>query len=182
MVKTAKSEHVPTAMQATYESIVRLTDEVARQHLNAEYAQLLRYATAALCRKRPSPVTKGHLNTWACGIAYAIGAVNFLFDKSQTPHMSAAELCHAFGVSPSAGSAKAQVVKAALGLFQLHPEWCLPSKLKSNPLVWMLSVNGLMVDIRSMPREVQEIAYRKGLIPYIPADQANAGRVPAACG
>jgi hypothetical protein len=173
MVKTAKSEQVPTTMQSTYESIVRLTDEVARKHLNAEYAQLLRYAAAALCRKRPSPVTTGHLNTWACGIAYAIGAVNFLFDKSQTPHLSAADLCHAFGVSPSTGSAKAKVVKAALGLFQLHPDWCLPSKLNSNPLVWMLSVNGLMVDIRSMPREVQEIAYHKGFIPYIPADHAN---------
>jgi|SRR5215813_5584692 len=173
MMKTAKSENVPTTMQATYESIVRLTDEVSRKHLNAEYAQLLRYATAALCRKRPSPVAKGNSNTWACGIAYAIGTVNFLFDKSQTPHMSAAELCQAFGVSQSTGSAKAKVVKDALGLFQLHPDWCLPSKLESNLLVWMLSVNGLMVDIRSMPREVQEIAYHKGLIPYIPADQAN---------
>ena len=160
-------------MQSTYESIVRLTDEISEKHLNAEYAQLLRYATAALCRKRPSPVAKGHINTWACGIAYAIGAVNFLFDKNQTPHRSAAELCQAFGVSPSAGSAKAKVVKEALELFQLHPDWCLPSKLKSNPLVWILSVNGLMVDIRSMPREVQEIAYHKGLIPYIPADQSN---------
>jgi hypothetical protein len=173
MGKTAKSAHVPTTMQSTYESIVRLTDEVARKNLNAEYAQIIRYATAALCRKRPSPVAKGHLNTWACGIAYAIGAVNFLFDKSQTPHMSGAELCKAFGVSQSTGSAKAKVVKEALGLFQLHPDWCLPSKLESNPLVWMLSVNGLMVDIRSMPREVQEIAYHKGLIPHIPADQAN---------
>jgi hypothetical protein len=173
MVKSAKSENVSTTMQSTYDSIVRLTDEVSRKNLNAEYAQLLRYATAALCRKRPSPVAKGHINTWACGIAYAIGAVNFLFDKSQTPHMSAAELCKAFGVSQSTGSAKAKVVKDVLGLFQLHPDWCLPSKLESNPLVWMLSVNGLMVDIRSMPREVQEIAYQKGLIPYIPADQSN---------
>ena len=37
-----------------------------------------------------------------------------------------------------------------------------------NPLIWILSVNGYMVDIRYMPREVQEIAFEKGLIPYIP--------------
>jgi hypothetical protein len=35
----------------------------------------------------------------------------------------------------------------------------------------MLSVNGMMVDIRGMPREVQEIAFEKGLIPYIPDDR-----------
>jgi hypothetical protein len=44
----------------------------------------------------------------------------------------------------------------------------LPSKLDRNPLAWMIMVNGFIVDARSMPREVQEIAYRKGLIPYLP--------------
>ena len=39
-----------------------------------------------------------------------------------------------------------------------------------NPLVWMAEVNGLLVDLRDMPREVQEIAFEDGLIPYIPAD------------
>ncbi len=29
-------------------------------------------------------------------------------------------------------------------------------------------VNGIIVDVRTMPREVQEIAYRQGLIPYLP--------------
>jgi hypothetical protein len=41
--------------------------------------------------------------------------------------------------------------------------------------VWILQVNGLMVDIRHMPREAQEIAYQKGLIPYIPADRSIHG-------
>jgi hypothetical protein len=40
-----------------------------------------------------------------------------------------------------------------------------------NPLVWMAEVNGLLVDIRAMPREVQVIAYEKGLMPYIPVGQ-----------
>jgi hypothetical protein len=35
----------------------------------------------------------------------------------------------------------------------------------------MLQVNGFMVDVRHVPREVQEIAFNKGLIPYIPADR-----------
>jgi hypothetical protein len=40
-----------------------------------------------------------------------------------------------------------------------------------NPLVWMAEVNGLLVDLRDTPREVQVFAYKKGLIPYGPADQ-----------
>jgi hypothetical protein len=40
-------------------------------------------------------------------------------------------------------------------------------------MIWNLMVNGYIVDIRGMPREVQEIAYNKGLIPYIPADRED---------
>lgn len=43
----------------------------------------------------------------------------------------------------------------------------MAGRLESNPLVWMLSVNGMIVDIRDMPREAQEIAFEKGYIPYI---------------
>jgi len=35
----------------------------------------------------------------------------------------------------------------------------------------MVEVTGMLVDMRDMPREVQVIAYEKGMVPYIPADQ-----------
>ncbi|MEA5464720.1 DUF6398 domain-containing protein [Leptothoe sp. PORK10 BA2] len=92
MAKVKKSENVPKAMQAKFDNIVAITDEFANQHLNDEYARFIRYAVAALCRKRPSPLAKGHDKTWACGITHAIGMVNFLFDPSQDPHISAKEL------------------------------------------------------------------------------------------
>lgn len=53
----------------------------------------------------------------------------------------------------------------------MSPEWTLPSRLAENPLVWMLQVNGLMVDIRRMPIELQQMAFDKGLIPYPPVLQ-----------
>jgi len=37
----------------------------------------------------------------------------------------------------------------------------------------MIQVNDLILDARHLPTEVQEEAFRKGLIPYIPADQTN---------
>jgi hypothetical protein len=33
-------------------------------------------------------------------------------------------------------------------------------------------VNGVLVDLRDMPRDIQEIAFAKG-IPYIPADRKD---------
>jgi hypothetical protein len=42
------------------------------------------------------------------------------------------------------------------------------SKFDSNPLIWTLTVKGMVVDVRHLPIEVQEVAYQKGLIPYVP--------------
>lgn len=157
-------------MQPIYESITALTNNFCEQHLNAEYAVLCRELAAALARKRPSPLARGAHNIWACGIVYALGTVNFLFDKSQTPHTTADELCEAFGVSKSSGANKAKQIRDLFGMSQLDPDWCLPSQIDSNFRVWTIQVNGLIVDARYMPRNIQELAYAKGLIPYIPGD------------
>ena len=51
------------------------------------------------------------------------------------------------------------------------PRWTVPSHIKQNPLTWMAEVGGLIVDLRAMPRDVQEQAFDAGLIPFIPADR-----------
>jgi hypothetical protein len=55
----------------------------------------------------------------------------------------------------------------------LDPRWSLPSRLADNPLVWMIPVNGLIVDIRTMPRDLQEQACELGLIPVLPAARGD---------
>jgi hypothetical protein len=160
-------------MRDKYDAIVTIIDDVCHEHLNEDYAELSRKMAAKLARKRPSPLASGWAKSWACGIVYAVGRVNFLFDASQTPHYKAKELCDLFGVSSSTGSAKASEIFRLLNLMQFDPDWTLPDMVDSNPMIWMLEVNGFITDIRSMPREVQVIAYEKGLIPYIPADKED---------
>jgi hypothetical protein len=43
--------------------------------------------------------------------------------------------------------------------------------MEDNPLIWMVEVSGLPMDIRHAPRQLQEIAFNKGLIPYIPGER-----------
>ncbi|MDX2097829.1 MAG: plasmid pRiA4b ORF-3 family protein [Leptolyngbyaceae cyanobacterium bins.59] len=174
MSKSQKSENVPKAMEEKFNSIIELTDEFARQHLNEEYAQMIRQAAAALCRKRPSPLEKGQAKTWAAGITHAIGMVNFLFDSSQPLYISAGELYQWFGISASTGQGKSKQVRDTLKMRQFDPNWCLPSLVDRNPLIWMLSVNGLIIDIRSAPLPVQVDAFRKGMIPYIPGHKEDS--------
>ncbi len=151
--------------------IVGLIDLFCREHLNEEYAVLCRSMAEKLARKRPSPLLQGSPNAWASGIVRAVGGVNFLHDKSQTPYMRSTDIDHYLGTSPSSGATKLATIRKMLKLHQMDPNWTLPSRLASNPMVWMLQVNGYMADVRHAPREVQEIAFNKGLIPYIPADR-----------
>lgn len=117
---------IPQALRPWYDALTQLIDAVCQEHLTEEYAQVCRRLAAALCRKRPSPVTCGRRETWACGIVYAIGSANFLFGKSQTPHLSASELCALFGVSASTGSNKAGEIRRLFGIGPLDVEWAYP--------------------------------------------------------
>jgi uncharacterized protein DUF6398 len=145
---------------------VGLTDDVCDKHLNSEYRDLARAMTAVLCRKRPSPVASGQPRTWACGIVYVFGRINFLDDKSFSPHMTTAELCAAFDVGESTVHAKARAIEKAIRVGPFDPQWTLLSLIEKNPLFWMAEVNGLLVDLQDMPREIQEIAFQDRLIPY----------------
>jgi hypothetical protein len=173
MAKAKKSATVPPAMQEKFDRITALTDTFAKKHLDDEYAELIRLATAALCRKRPSPLATGKDATWACGITHAIGMVNFLFDPSQKPHISASEIYSIFGIAASTGQGKSKIVRDALKMSPMDPDWSRPSLLSHNPLAWMITVNGYIMDARSAPRPIQEIAFAQGMIPYIPDAEGN---------
>jgi hypothetical protein len=170
-VKYPRSTLIPKTMQRTYDAVVALTDAFCREKLNDEYRDLARAMTAMLCRKRPSPLASGRPRTWACGVIYALGQINFLSDKATQSYTAMTDVCAAFGVGQSTASGKARIVSDALHIHLMDPAWSLPSIVDQNPLVWMAEVNGFLVDLREMPREVREIAFAKGLIPYIPADR-----------
>jgi hypothetical protein len=158
----------PSPVQAAFGEIAGLVDAFCKEHLNSEYASLCRKLTEKLARKRPSPLLSGKPKTWACGIVRTIGWVNFLDDKSQTPHMKLTAIDKAFGVGESTGQGKAMLIRKMLKIRPMDPEWSLRSNIEQNPVAWMIQVNGFLVDARFLKREIQEEALRKGLIPYIP--------------
>jgi hypothetical protein len=158
----------PEEVQAAFDVISKMVEEFCREHLNHEYALLCRNLTEKLARKRPSPLVSGKPNTWACGIVRTIGWVNFLDDNTQSPHMKLTAIDKAFGVGESTGQGKSKLIRNMFRIGSMDPAWTLHSLLDQNPLVWMIQVNGFLIDARHLKREVQEEALRQGLIPYIP--------------
>ncbi len=174
-----KSEKVPKGWEGFFAALTALTDRFCQEHLDEEYADLARQAIAALCRKRPSPLTSGHPQTWACAVLYALGQVNFLSDKATQPYMAMADLCGHFGIAASTGGNKAKLVRNALAMRQFDHRWTLPSRLANSPLAWLIEVDGLVVDARQLPVVMQEVAVQKGLIPFVYHRSVQAGIEPA---
>ena len=80
-------------------------------------------------------------------------------------------MANAFGISQSTAGNKSKQIRDLLKLHPLDHRWSLPSRIADSHFVWMISFNGFIVDVRTMSREIQEIAFEKGIIPYVPGDK-----------
>ncbi len=159
---------LPEAIRPKAEEICKLTDAFCAQHLDAEYADLCRKLVQKLARKRPSPLGRGEARIWAGGAVYVVGRQNFLFDPSQRPHLRGDQLSQLLGVAPSTLAAKARLICDILKITPLTLEFSRREMIEQNPMAWMISVNGFLVDARTAPPEIQAEALRLGLIPELP--------------
>ncbi len=149
-----------------------VTDEVCFERLDDEYARLARRLVGQLARKRPSPLMRGDTRIWAAGVLYVIAQVNFLFDRSQSPYMSSADLAAAVNVKPTTMANKAAMINRLLNISIYEPELTRVAMLEQHPMAWIVEVNGFLVDARRLPWELQEEARRRGLIPDLDALRA----------
>ena len=73
-----KSMKVPKEMKNRFDEIAELITDFCNAKLNEEYRQICLQLCAALCRKRPSPLTGAKAPTLASGIIHTIGTVNLI--------------------------------------------------------------------------------------------------------
>jgi hypothetical protein len=156
---------VPVALRPRVGEILAVTNQACVACLDEEYAQLCARLVTRLSRRRPSPLARGDARIWAAGAIYALGRVNFLFDPSQDPHVGADQLAAHLGVVKSSMANKAALIRKTLDLGAYEPELTRRSMLEQHPLAWLIEVNGVIVDARALPAEVQDVARRRGLIP-----------------
>lgn len=167
-----KGLRVPVDLRPVVGEIVALTDRACAECLDAEYAELCRRLVARLARKRPSPLMRGDTKIWAAGTIYAVGQINFLFDPSEPPHLSADQLATQLGVVESSMANKAALIRKSVELGVYEPDLTRRSMLEQHPLTWLVQVNGFLVDARTLPAEIQEEARRRGLIPDLDQELA----------
>lgn len=58
--------------------------------------------------------------------------------------------------------------KKTLKINYSDSEWVLRSEMESNPMLWYVMMDGLIVDARTLPLDLQIYCAQRGLIPYVP--------------
>lgn len=144
------------ATQEVRRQLVEATTTFCDEYLDEDYKQLCEDLIAKLSRKRTVPFMSGQVKTWAATIVYALGQINFLFDKSFEPYVTPAELCAFFGVGMSNASRKATELRRSLGLREFDPEFSTAQVQGSNPMKDMVMIDGLIVPISMLPPEIRD--------------------------
>ncbi len=168
-----KKQSIPEAAKLSYEAVISLINATCQTRLNEEWADLGCRLAASLARKRPSPLNRGRPEDWAAGIMHALGMVNFLFDRTQSLSMTVSDLSTLFNTKTSTMTNRSRTIRNLIPMYQMDPAWTLPSQMADNPIAWMIKVNGFVIDARTTSPEIQQEAYRLGLIPYIPDEPGD---------
>lgn len=69
------------------EALIEMTDSFAGRYLDEDYKILCRKLIDKMSRKRQVPFLTGRPEIWAAAVVYALGQLNFLFDKSFEPYV-----------------------------------------------------------------------------------------------
>lgn len=141
--------------------LIEMTTGFCDEYLDEDYKQLCEKLIRKMSRKRNVPFLSGRIEIWAAAIVYAIGSINFLFDKSFEPYASGEDICNYFGTSKSTASQKAKVIRDMFKLGYWDKEFSTSRMTESSPFSNLVMVNGLIVDKRSLLPEIQELIRRK---------------------
>ncbi|MEA2045290.1 MAG: DUF6398 domain-containing protein [Euryarchaeota archaeon] len=140
--------------------LLEMTAGFCDAYLDEDYKQLCEKVILKMSRKRNVPFLSGRLDIWSASIIYALGQINFLFDKSFKPYVCADDIADYFGTSKSTVSQKAKHIRDMFKMGYYDEEFSTTRMEENNPLSDMVVINGLLVDIKSLPPDIQKTIRR----------------------
>ncbi|KCZ73252.1 hypothetical protein ANME2D_00315 [Candidatus Methanoperedens nitroreducens] len=141
--------------------LIEMTSGFCDKYLDEDYKQLCEKLIQKMAHKRNVPFLSGRIEIWAASVIYALGSINFLFDRSFEPYASGDDICNYFGTSKSTTSQKAKAIKDMFKMHRFEEEFSTAYMKERNPFSKMVMVNGLIAPIDCLPPEIQKILKEK---------------------
>lgn len=143
------------------QQLLELTGTFSAQKLNDNYYELCEKLIKKMGRKRDVPFKRGNISIWAAAVVYALGSINFLFDKETDPHVTTKEISDFFDTKNSTVSNKAKQIKDMFNLTIFDNEFATDEMQESNPFNNIVMVDGLIVPLSSIPLDLQDMVKRE---------------------
>lgn len=152
------------AIAAKTQQLIDLTNVFSDTYLNEDYKQLCEKLIRKMARKRVVPFMSGKPETWAAGVVHALGMINFLFDRSFEPYVASTDIAKFFGLGSSTVQQKSKTIRDMFKMHHYDLEWMTEYMASRNPLASLIMVDGIPVDARVLPPEIQDALREAGLI------------------
>lgn len=157
--------------------LIELTQIFCDQKLDSDYKHLSEKLIRKLGRKRDVPFQRGKIEIWAAAVIHALGSINFLFDKSFKPYVTADQISEYFGTKNSTVSNKAREIKDMLNLGYFNPEFSTKKILDDNPFNNLVMLDGFIVSLDTLPpilqKRVKEVREKGGDIEFTTENKTN---------
>jgi hypothetical protein len=134
-----------TAIEIKKEQLINMTEEFCDKYLDEDYKNLSNKLILKISRKRNVPFLSGRIEIWAAAVIYALGSINFLFDKSFELYATPDDICGYFDTSKSTSSQKAKFIKDMFHMHYYDSEFSTTNMKKSDPFLGLTFSNGFIV-------------------------------------
>jgi hypothetical protein len=125
--------------------LIELTSDFCQQYLNDEYRDLCVKLIKKMGRKRDIPFMRGDLEIWASSVIFALGSINFLFDRSSKPYVTRDALCAHFNSKKSTVSQKSGTIRDMFKMTYWDQDFSTSAMKKSDPFANLVMVDGLIL-------------------------------------
>lgn len=127
------------------EKIIELVSGFCDKNLNSEYEELCVKLIEKMGRKHDVPFKRGKLEIWASAVIYALGQINFLFDKTTEPYATPDDICNYFNTKKSTVSNKARDIREMFNMGHFDREFSLKELMERQPSFLIDEKSGMIV-------------------------------------
>ena len=158
---------MPAAALPVAADIVEITDAFCAEHLDAEYAELCRALAVKLARNRCYAETAASGPPGSC--TRSAGSTSWRIRPRR--RFWTERLAELLDVKQTTMGNKGALIRDLLGIGRFHEEFVRQDMIERNLMAWLIEVDGLVMDARSLPVPVQHELARVGIIPYVPEQE-----------
>ncbi|MEM7510432.1 MAG: DUF6398 domain-containing protein [Bacteroidota bacterium] len=168
MTTEKKLEGITLSRRKRLALIKQAVESFCEQHQLGELVSLAQHATYQLCRTGAHILDQESHSYWACGIMMNLLKVNGLFSRAGKLTLRPLQVSSFFQLTAAQATKSGTKVKSLLRIKTFSSEWQMKGRQLHSPNAWMIWFDGKLVDARMLSSEMQQKAFRQGLIPFLP--------------